>query len=384
MRLRGSIGTAGNQFFQSYLGNSYYNYYTDRQYIRAGATLGDIGVGLGAFLTGYANDDLKAPQTQKQNIGLDAVLLQNRLFIKADFYRNKTTDIVLPVNKPAASTGFLNFNYYDNLGAIENKGIELDVNYAILQNTAKGILWSVRVNGIHNEDRVLATSAYIDTLNKHNNSTSGDQTRPQPRYIAGQSLSGIWAVRSLGIDPATGQEKFVKADGSQSFTWDAADKVLAGDFSPTWQGSFGTSLAIKNISAGIYFNYQVGASYYNQTLADKIENADINYNVDKRAAGNRWQRAGDVALYKPLSLNGLLTSPTYATTRFVEKSGLLNCSAISLAYSLPESIASKIKAKNAKVGFITNNVFQSGSIKGEKGIYYPFQRMYTFSVTTSF
>ena len=383
LRIRGSIGTAGSQFFQSYLGNTYYNYYTNQQYIRLRGGLSDIGVGLGAYLSGYANDNLEAPQTQKQNIGFDAVLLQNRLFVKADLYRNKTTKIVLPVPSPA-STGFLNFNYYDNLGAIENKGMELDVTYAIIQNTTKGIFWSVRVNGIHNEDQVLSTSSYIDSVNRRNNSTSVDQTRPQPRYIAGQSLTGIWAVRSLGIDPATGQEKFVKADGSQTFTWNAADKILAGDFTPEWQGSFGTSVTVKNISAGIYLNYQVGASYYNQTLADKLENADINYNVDQRAASNRWQRAGDLALYKALSVNGMATSPTYATTRFVEKADLLNCSAISLDYSLPQNIASKIKAKSAKLGFIANNVFQSGGIQAEKGINYPFQRMYTFSVTTSF
>jgi TonB-linked SusC/RagA family outer membrane protein len=382
-RLRGSVGAAGNQFFQSYLGNTFYNYYTDKQYVQAGSTLGTRGIGLGAFLKGFANDDLRAPETQKLNIGIDAVLLQNRLFVKADVYRNTTKDLVLPIISPA-STGFLHFNYYDNLGAIENRGIELDMNYAIIQNSSKKILWTVRVNGIHNEDRIISTSAYLDSFNKSNNAKSVDQTRPQPRYVNGQSLSGIWAVRSLGIDPATGKEKFLKADGSQTFTWDAADKAFAGDLSPTWQGSFGSSVTIKNISAGIYFNYQVGASYYNQTLADRLENADMAYNVDARAAANRWQSPGDAASYKALSVNGMVTSPTYATTRFVEKADLLNCSAITIDYSLPQNIAGKIKAKNAKLGLMANNAFQSGGVKAEKGIYYPFRRLYTFSLTTSF
>src|SRR4029079_6058426 len=108
-------------------------------------------------------------------------------------------------------------------------------------------------NGIHNQDRIISTSAYIDSFNKRNDAMSVDQTRPQQRFVTGQSLSGIWAVRSLGIDPATGQEEFIKEDGSQTIAWDAADKVLAGDLSPTSQGSFGTSVTIKNISAGIYF-----------------------------------------------------------------------------------------------------------------------------------
>ncbi|HKH61272.1 MAG TPA: hypothetical protein VKA49_10605, partial [Flavitalea sp.] len=382
-RLRGSAGTAGNQFFQSYLGHTQYNYYTDRQYVQSGSNSGTRGMGLGAFLTGFANEDLQAPETQKLNAGMDAILFQNRLFVKADVYRNRTDNIVLPVISPA-STGFLHFNYYDNLGAIENRGVELDVNYTIIQNTAKGISWSVRVNGIHNKDRIISTSAYLDSLNKFNDAVGADQTTPQPRYVVGQSLSGIWAVRSVGIDPASGNETFVSGDGSLTSGWNAADKVLAGDLSPKWQGSFGTSLTLKNISAGIYFNYQIGASYYNQTLADKIENADINYNVDKRAASDRWQHPGDVTKYKALSVNGMVSSPTYATTRFIEKVNLLNCSAISIDYSVPQNIASKVKAKNARLGLVANNAFRSEGMKAERGIHYPLQRMYTFSLTTSF
>jgi hypothetical protein len=236
LRVHASVGTAGNQYFQSYLGHTNYNYYTDRQYIQGGSNTGTRGIGLGAFMTGFANKDIKAPETEKGNVGIDAVLLQNRLSVRLDAYTNKTTDLVLPIVSPA-STGFKNFSYYDNLGGIENKGIEFDLNYNIIRDTKKGIAWNIRVNGIHNEDRITASSAYLDTMNIANNAISTDQTRPQPRYINGQSLSGIWAVRSLGIDPATGQEKFLKANGTETFTWDAADKILAGDLSPKWSGS---------------------------------------------------------------------------------------------------------------------------------------------------
>jgi len=80
----------------------------------------------------------------------------------------------------------------------------------------------------------------------------------------------------------------------------------------------------------------------------------------------------------------MLTSPTYATTRFVQSSNYINCSAISLAYSLPQNIIEKIKSKSMKVGFIANNVFNTGSKSVERGINYPFQHMYTFSITAGF
>lgn len=385
LRVRASVGTAGNLFYQSYLGNTNYNYYTDRQYVQAGSNIGTRGTGLGAFLTGFGNDDLKAPVTEKANIGLDAVLLNNRLSVRVDVYKNNTNDIVLPVVSPASS-GFQNFVYYDNLGAIENKGLEFDLNYNIIRDNAKGITWTVRLNGIYNRDRIVSTSQYLEEkLNPGNDVMSTDQTRPQPRYLEGYSPSTIWAVQSLGIDPATGQEKFLKLGGSQTTsTWYGGDKIGAGNSLPDWLGSFGTTVSIKNISAGVYFNYQLGAEVYNQTLADRVENADLTYNVDKRAGSDRWMQAGDNALYKKLSVNGLVTSPTYVTTRFIESNDFINCSAISASYSFSQHIVEKIRAKNLKLGFIANNVFRSGNQNYERGIYYPFHRMYSFSVTAGF
>jgi hypothetical protein len=384
LRVRASVGTAGNLFYQSYLGKTNYNYYTDRQYIQGGGNVGTRGLGLGAFMTGYGNDDLKAPETEKANIGLDAVLLNNNLSVRVDVYKNNTNDIVLPVVSPASS-GFQNFVYYDNLGAIENKGLEFDLNYNIIRNGKRGITWTVRLNGIYNRDRIVSTSSYLEEkLNPGNDAMSTDQTRPQPRYLEAYSPNTIWAVRSLGIDPATGQEKFLKWGDTQTFTWNAIDKAGAGDVSPDWSGSFGSTFSIKNISAGVYFNYQLGAQVYNQTLADKVENADLTYNVDKRAADNRWMQPGDNALYKKLSVNGLVTSATYATTRFIESNDFINCSAISVGYSLPPHMIEKISAKNLKLGFMANNVFRTGNQNYERGIYYPFHRMYSFSVTAGF
>lgn len=380
-RIHASVGTAGSQFFPSYLGETYYNYYTDRQYVQGGSGLATRDIGLGAFMTGFANDNLKAPQTFKQDFGFNALLLNRNLAIRLDVYRNKTKGIVLPVASPS-STGFLNYTYYDNLGVVENEGMEFDLNYNIIHNTRDGIVWTFRLNGIHNRDYIRATSSWLDNLSGIGDRR--DQTMPQPKYIVGQSLTGIWAVRSLGIDPSTGQEKFLKADGSPTFTWDGSDKVLAGDLSPNWLGSFGTTLSVRNISAGIYFNYQVGGQFYNQTLADKVENADLTYNVDRRAADSRWAQSGDNVLYKPLSVNGMMSSPTYATTRFVASSDFINCSAVSVDYTFSQKIIEKINAKNLKLGIMVNNIFCSADKNYERGIYYPFQRQYSFNITASF
>lgn len=357
LKIRGSIGTTGNQYFLSYLNRTTYNYYTDQQYIPAGTGSGIVGRGLGNYLTGYANDNLQSPQTFKQNVGLDIALFGNSLAMSVDVYKQKTTKLILPVVS-LPSTGFVNYTYYQNRGSMENKGLEFNVMGAIYKAVRNNLSWNLRLNGTWNKDMVVEE---------------------------GYSATAIWAVPSLGLDPQTGKEMFLKKDGSKTAIWDANDKVLAGDLLPSMAGSFGTDATFRQFSAGIYFNYQLGAKVYNQTLADRIENADITYNVDRRAAAQRWSPTNTTDfLYKALSVNGLVSDPTYPTTRMVQKDDKIQCATIMLGYTLPKALANKIKAKNIGLRCMLNNAFEWGGADMERGIYYPFQRNYTFSLNANF
>ncbi len=383
LRLKASYGSVGSSFYQTYLGNTTYNYYTNQQYIPGTGTGDARGVGLGAFLTGLGNQNLQSPQVEKQNFSLDAGLFNNRLFIHFEQFSETSEKLVLPLLSPS-STGLSNFRYYDNLGSISNKGFEWSINYAIISDAAKGLLWNIGANGLHTTHTIeQMDGGYLDALNAFYNSSWSDQTRPQPKYAIGHSLTAIWAVPSLGIDPATGKEQFRKADGSTTNTWDAADKINAGDMMPEWQGSFGTSLTWKRASLGAWFYYQTGGQVYNQTLADKIENADLTYNVDQRAGSNRWQQPGDNATYKALSLDGLATDPTFATTRFVEDAGFLNSASLSFGYSLPSFKSQKIPLQQTSFRFTANHSLRTSSVDYERGIAYPFASFYSFTISTS-
>jgi hypothetical protein len=58
------------------------------------------------------------------------------------------------------------------------------------------------------------------------------------------------------------------------------DQVVVGDFLPRYNGHFGISAEINNIGFYVSMNYRLGGQIYNQTLVDKVENANIKYNVD--------------------------------------------------------------------------------------------------------
>ena len=139
----------------------------------------------------------------------------------------------------------------------------------------------------------------------------------------------MFVVPSLGIDPITGKEIFMKRDGSRTFIWDPLDKISVGDTEPVIRGNINSGLTYKNWTANLAFAYQLGAYRYNSTLVDKIENINIGENLDKRAAENRWTQIGDVVPYKKVSLSGHTTENS---TRFVQKLNEMHFASIAFGY----------------------------------------------------
>ena len=149
------------------------------------------------------------------------------------------------------------------------------------------------------------------------------------KYYEGCSMTAIWAVPSLGIDPQTGKEIYRKKDGTVTYTYDVNDQVVCGDTQPKWNGNFGLNGEIHGWGWNITMNYRWGGQIYNQTLVDKVENAELQYNVDRRVLSNS----------------------------FLER---------------------------LKVSAYTNDLFIISSVKTERGTDYPFARTFSLSAQVSF
>jgi len=377
LKVKGSLGITGNQAFLSYLNRTTYNYYTNQQYVPSGTGLGTIGVGLGNYLTGYGNKNLQSPETFKQDIGIDATFFNHRLALNLNVYKQLNYRMILPVSS-ALSTGYQAFSYYDNYGEIENNGVEVSAMATVYQAPKSNLRINLIANALHATDKITAGGPYLNEVNSFNNLMVSQQTI-QPQYVVGQSPYAIWAVPSLGIDPTTGKEVYLKKNGSSTTTWDASDKVFAGNLTPEWIGSLGTDISYRQFSFAAFFNYQHGAKVYNQTMAD-LENASVYYNLDGRVFNTgRWTPGMVNATYK-----GLFNSPTYATTRLVENDNKIQCSSIMFGYKFSKTIAEKINAKDFGIKVMVNNAFEFGGADMQRGIYYPFQRNYTFILNANF
>ena len=286
LRFRASTGYSGSQNFNSYQAIASYKYYNENY--------DNI---IGSYLMGLANPDLQWQKTQDNNIGVD-ITLMDALDVTFDCYIKKTQNLLTPVSLPP-SAGFR--SYTENLGETKNKGVEFKVNYRIVRDAERDLYFSVFTSGMHNKNRITKISDALSLMNKDRDAdkTGGGGgnpnleensaiTKPSVRYAEGQSMDAIWAVRSLGIDPATGKEVFLDPKGKMVYGWRAENQVVVGDEQPKLSGTFGFNFEWKGFSVNTSFFYKVGGQYYNQTLVNKVENVDIQYNVDKRMLTDRW------------------------------------------------------------------------------------------------
>jgi len=378
LKIRASIGVTGNQNFAAFSAQPFYLYNMTNNY----------RIQLGSSLAGYANPDLKWQQTIKNNLGVQMSLFNSRVMLGGEFFIEKTNNLILPLDV-APSTGFV--TYQDNLGAVENKGYEVSLGLNIIRNKAKNIFWSVSLNAGHYDNIITKLSPAIEALNKQNNDQADatKQQKPLPRFVVGQSMNTIWAVQSLGIDPATGKEVFVKLDGTKTFTWDPNDKVPAGIANSKVKGMIGSNLTLKSFTFNFNLLYEFGGQMYNQTLADKIENINLNYtNADIRVLTDRWKKPGDQVSFKGLVANGGSSTllMTNATTRFVQRNNYISASSISVGYSFRQNLkwVKMLKLSAPRIYVTQNDVFRVGTIKTERGTGYPFSRKFSFGLASIF
>lgn len=365
LKLRASIGLTGNQNFLTNTAVSTYKYFP-------GVLYGEF---TGAYLTNMPNPDLKWEQKLDKNIGFDLRLWGLNLTV--DLYqadtRNMLTDLTIP-----GSTGFTTVK--DNLGLVRNTGFEAKLSYALW----RGKEGYVNLFGSlsHNKNYIVSLSESLREYNSKvkKNSTRGDFSGPVQLFQDGQSMTTIWAVKSAGIDPARGVEVFVKKNGELTYTYDPSDLVPVGDETPKIRGNVGINAEYKGFGLSAILSYLAGGQSYNATLVNKVENAPIRYNVDKRLAEGRWREVGQVTRYKRFD-SSWMTRPT---SRFVQERNELNISSVSLYYIFPKSVYSAIGAKYLKVALLMNDIATFSSIEVERGLAYPFARRLSCSITATF
>ena len=378
LKLRGSYGRTGKVNFPDYAAQTVYEPLFDEWY----------ATGYGAVLKALGNKDLTWEKTDKYDFGIETQLFNERLTIDFDYYYEKTIDLVNDVTISTTS-GFS--TYKNNMGEIENKGLEMTARYDVFKN--KNWLVALWGNIAHNTNKILKISdsqrAYNQRVADFYKSETGAALRdskyavPIAQYEEGQSLTSIWAVKSLGIDPTTGKELYQNRDGSVTDKWDATQEVVCGNTQPDFNGAFGVNLNYKQWSLFASFLYEWGGQQYNQTLVDRVENANIEFgNVDLRVLTDRWQKPGDVAQFKNIQDASMTTLPT---SRFVQNNSFLRLNALTLTYDFSrEWLKRNLGLRMLRLEASTSDLINWNSVRQERGLSYPKSYKFNFSVKAQF
>ena len=365
LKIRASAGVTGNQNFSTNSAIATYQYYTGVNY--QGQT--------GAYLQRMPNPLLRWEQKTEYNVGLD--LRMKRFSLTADVYsadtKNMLTDVTIPT-----STGFSSVK--DNLGLVRNYGFELQGNVTAWQNH-NGFV-NIYGSIAYNKNRIIRLSESMRSYNDAIKKAAADAGNSTPvlMYQDGQSMNTIWAVPSAGIDPMTGEEVYIKQDGTLTYTYDADDMVACGISESLYRGTFGFTAEYKGLGVSTTFSYLGGGQLYNTTLVNRIENVDIAYNVDRRVLSGRWTTPGQITQFKKYDSS----TSTRPTSRFVQDQNELNFASASLYYEFPRRIASAMRMQRLRVTFYMNDIFTVSSIKIERGLDYPFARYMSLAINATF
>lgn len=335
LKLRASWGITGNQNIGNYASRSLYS-------------SGYNYMGLAGFVPNVLGDrNLKWETTNQWNVGVDAGFLGNRISLLADYYYKKTTDLLigLPI---LTSSGYL--NRFTNSGDIENKGFEFELTSKNLVGEFK---WTTSLNMTFNRNKVVALPEGLTEMR----GGVGDLNRA----IVGQPLGVFYGWQATGVNPQTGMIDYLGADGSAVTPTDYKDQRMIGDPNPSFFGGITNNFAYKNFDLSIQGQFTYGNDIFNYNLASGLEgfNPSSNQFVD---FVDRWRAPGDITDV-PRPAPGDLNNGAISS-RFVEDGSFFRIRNITFGYTLPSSIAEKIKMKKLRWYATVQNAFVFTSYRG--------------------
>ncbi len=369
LRLKASYGVTGTQDFTTENAYTTYQYSNGNRYLTWAA----------ATMMGLGNAALTWQKTKEVNVGTEIGVLDNRIMAEFNYY-NKTTSNLLSAMDLPLSSGFS--SYTANVGKMRNQGFEASLNAYIIRDSEKQLNWMVGGQMVYNTNKIIKLS---DAIKNQNEQYLAQDVDVSNLFYEGRPLNAIYAVRSAGIDPSTGQEVFYDRSGNLTSTWSASDKVYLGPSQALYRGNFRTMVMWRGFTFNVSFGYHWGGKQYNSTLRDRVEVSRTTIgrqNVDERVLSARWMKPGDVTFFR--NFNDA-DATIHATSRYVFDDRVLELQSMSLQYRWNNEwlrhntgLESLVFAVNA------SDLFYWSSVRYERGTSYPYARNVQGTITLTF
>ena len=394
LKIRGAYGVNGNDIIAN---DAFYAKY-EMDMNKAGYAIdGGNKLHPGAYRSRRTNPDLTWEKTYQTNVGFDASLLNNRLSLSFDYFHKKTKDML--VEKPYIATiGEGGYCWY-NGGDMVNKGVEIVLNWRQAVNKDFSYEIGLNVTAMKNKVTGLMDDIYY--------TWGGGNGRD--KSIVGQALGSWMGYKTDGIFRTQEEVDAYKAQYKVSFGSPAVGRVRyvdtngdgeINDRDRTW---LGTDLPKAQFGLNLSANYKDFdlSMFFSGIIRDAWNNSKYYTDFFPLWTGNHGTQLLDAAnAYENYLANGYYASDVPApaidnsnsegegSDYYIEDGSFLRLKSLSLGYSLPRHIQSKLSLKGARIYFQAQNLFTITKYTGAdpEGLGYPYAmpRQYTFGIQFGF
>ena len=397
LKLRGGYGVLGNQEVGNYLFSA--DVTSNINYLIDGST-----VWSGAFPKVFASPSIKWENTKMTNVGLDLVLLNNRLKLTAEYYVKNTTDILLNVPIPL-STGAAN-DPLKNAGHIRNKGFELMLGWddAISKDWRYSL--NLTANTVDNEVIKMGTGDQVIWSGKPNQ--SGANTT---KSLQGYPIGGFWLIEADGLfqsqeevnahskdgkliqpNAKPGDLRFKDANKDGKINDD--DRVYKGSPFPSLTMGLNASLKWKRVDLNVGIQGVFGAKIYNSMRPD-LEDISKGTNYSD-ASLDYWTPENPGASFPRLIWGDPNQNARTDSDRFLENGNFVRITNLQFGYNIPSKLVPFLNT--ARIYMNVDNLCTFTSYSGftpdvnggsalERGVdryTYPLPRTITVGLNVSF
>ena len=324
LKLRASYGINGNDRIGAY---EHWGVYSSREYNSVSGMAPDRP----------ANPDLTWELNTSYDVGIDFALL-NRISGTIDYYYRLTSEMLLDVPLSYTS-GFASLR--QNVGELRNTGVEALINVNILSGS---VIWNVGANMGANRSKILDLADQEEII-------SG-------RFIhrVGESYLNYYLYDFAGVNPVNGEALWYNHPDPDdpdkkllTNLYSEATKIIAGSPEPKYIGGISTDVSWKGLNLSVDLEYKYG---------NKVSVEELHYLASDGYWWSRnqmnmimdyWKEPGDVTKTpKPLVYN-TTNSNGYYNTRYMYDGSYLRIKNVTISYTLPANLVSKIKLANLRI-----------------------------------
>ena len=357
-----SSGTAGNSEIPNY------------EHLALVGGSGDYMGTPGLEPISQGNENLHWESTWTTNLGFHFAFW-NRLNVDLELYNKYTYNMLMLVPKSYSDNGF--GSNWDNVGAMVNRGAELNLTGTALQ--IGDFSWMLNANVSYNRNRITALYGGVDEYELANSSL---------KYVVGHDAGEFFINRFAGVNPANGDALWYTKDGEITDELRDEDRVMTGkSFNAPWTGGFGTTFSWKGLSLSAQFSWVADRWMINNDRYYQESNGRFQtYNQSVKLL-DRWKQPGDIT-----------DTPRHGEymefdDRLLEDASFLRLKNLMLSYQIPTAAIRKSGfIEGLRVYFQAQNLFTFTKFsgldpEGVSNIYvaqYPMSRQFTFGFDLTF